>query len=287
MNNIIRLPLRGAPVSNWSERLFVPDQGTESHLLVGFVNEVISTALWVAVTTGIVNRCYLHNMPTALSFLRGSIPPNPVLFTALKREMDEDRRVERLIDRCEEFFTCLGAARNLLLAEFRPEEAFRRSSDIESYRLCDMWQATAGAGLLALYEIDGSEFLSAAAGTPDRIADVCDALILARDGGQPFQDNGVPAIPEWAEQRLSRRFLLNMPAFLTCQGRRSDVMVLNISGSGMGLDFVKDARSGDLVSVELQNGRRFIGTIVWVQCNHAGLRFRRALRLTDPLLGMA
>ena len=108
-------------------------------------------------------------------------------------------------------------------------------------------------------------------------------MIAARDGKSPYLDRDIPRLPEWAERRQITRRIVNAPGFITVNRRKSPVMVTNASRRGFGLDFVTDARTGDVISVEL-SGRKFVATVIWREGARAGAKLRKPLSPLDPLL---
>lgn len=256
----------------------------QAAITVACANEVVSTAVWTAMTTGIINRCYLHKGNSKISCLDGCVPPHPVIFVAASRELSQNKNVRRLIDRAKQFYDFLEAARVALTVELRSNPATSRRNEVLRLRICDLWQSASAAALPPLYEIQDLEDYHHAMPAVSTIPQLCEALILAKDGGLPFHESGTPKLPEWAEQRLSKRYVLNTPAFMTRNGVRSSVIAVNISIQGIGLDLVPKGKPGELISIELETGRRFVGSVVWCENNRAGIRFRKALRPTDPLL---
>lgn len=256
----------------------------EAAIIVACANEVVSTAVWTAMTTGIINRCYLHKGNSKISCLDGCVPPHPIVFAANSRDLAKNKNIRHFIDRSKNFYDFLDAARVALTVELRTNVAVSRRNEVLRLRICDLWQSASAAALPALYEMQDLEDLHHAMPAVATIPNLCEALILARDGGLPFQDAGTPKLPEWAEQRLSRRYVLNAPAYMVRNGVRSNVVALNISIQGIGLDLVRKAQSGELISIELETGRKFVGTVMWCENNRAGVRFRKSLRPTDPLL---
>ena len=95
--------------------------------------------------------------------------------------------------------------------------------------------------------------------------------------GQPF----LPALPQ---RRTSARRMLGQTALLTTAGRKVQAYVRDVSASGFGLEQVPVLDAGQAISIELETGRRFSGSVVWCKAGRAGMRLNRTLIPTDPLI---
>lgn len=112
-----------------------------------------------------------------------------------------------------------------------------------------------------------------------------DLLLAAEAGGSPCIDEDghlfVPALPQ--RRRSSRRTLLQN-CMLTCRGRMHRAFAQNISAGGLGLSRVPVLIRDEPLIVELRNGRRFTGSVVWSSDSFAGMRFTVPLSPRDPIL---
>lgn len=73
-------------------------------------------------------------------------------------------------------------------------------------------------------------------------------------------------------------------AVLYVHGRFQNIIIHNISRSGMKLKNAFGLVPGDLVSVELVSHRIFDGTVVWSVAPYTGIAFTEFLEEDDPIL---
>lgn len=110
-------------------------------------------------------------------------------------------------------------------------------------------------------------------------------LAAAAKGKAPGIDrSGKPHLPTLPQRRRSARRMLGQPGVAASGGRLLRVFVRDVSQGGMGLEQASCLEAGDPVTLELQTGRRFSGTIVWRRGPRAGLKFNTPLSPNDPLL---
>lgn len=258
--------------------------GHNAELLASAANEIVATATWVAATTGIVNSCFLSGRTTSPRFLKRCLPPDPVIFEAFKLEFQSHEPTRIMLARSAELKTYLRAAK-LALDEVIHDT--RRGGPDRKHlqlRVCDLWQAAAESALHAIYALEDTVGVQRIGLQQEQVRTLSEALILARDGGSPFQQEGIAALPSWVEQRQSKRATLNMRAQLTADGRTCDIIVLNASLGGFGIEGAEKLTQDNWASIRLQNGRLFVGQVAWSAGRRAGIRFRRTLRPDDPLL---
>ncbi len=73
-------------------------------------------------------------------------------------------------------------------------------------------------------------------------------------------------------------------AVLYVHGRFQNIIIHNISRSGMKLKNAFGLVPGDVVSVELVSHRIFDGTVVWSVAPYTGIAFTEFLEDDDPIL---
>ncbi|HUJ36391.1 MAG TPA: PilZ domain-containing protein [Hyphomicrobium sp.] len=73
-------------------------------------------------------------------------------------------------------------------------------------------------------------------------------------------------------------------AVLYVHGRFQNIIIHNISRSGMKLKNAFGLVPGDVVSVELVSHRIFDGTVVWSVAPYTGIAFTEFLEEDDPIL---
>lgn len=265
-------------------RTHEPHKSSRDPDLALFVaHELIITATWIAATAGVINRCYLDRKQTSPRFLQGCLPPDLSAFILLSRT-DADAAACIMYARCRELQTYLAAARRALEACLEGKTIAPAARRQQQIKTCDLWQACCDSALLAIYAIEDSTGFESLPFEQEQIRSLIDALISARSGGAPFHRAGIPAPPEWVEKRRTRRFTVNAFAKLTVDGRATQVFVLNVSLGGLGIDHAAGLAEGTLVSIQLENGRCFVGRVIWCIGRRAGIKLRRNLRPDDPLL---
>jgi hypothetical protein len=87
-----------------------------------------------------------------------------------------------------------------------------------------------------------------------------------------------------SERRSSPRQKTRWDAVLYVHGRFQNVIIHNISRSGMKLKNAFGLVPGDVVSVELLSRRTFEGTVVWSVAPYTGIAFTDFLGDDDPVL---
>jgi hypothetical protein len=94
----------------------------------------------------------------------------------------------------------------------------------------------------------------------------------ARNGESPYLGaDGYPLVPHWAEHRQDRRELVSLGAIVRCDRKAHNAIVTDIAVHGIGLDRIYGLRRGQCVAVELEDGRRFAGTVAWTAGGRAGV----------------
>lgn len=160
-----------------------------------------------------------------------------------------------------------------------------RANALHRYSLASSWR------LVCLSAGDAVEAL--ASETEDRLPDlynlsagILNRLLDAAARGQSpcLNADGKPYLPALPQRRQGARRVLHQPATLNCGGDVIRVFVRDVSQGGLGLERVRRVKDGDLVTVTLQTGRTFTGTVVWRKGARAGVRLADQLAPNDPLL---
>ena len=92
------------------------------------------------------------------------------------------------------------------------------------------------------------------------------------------------AEPHLSERRSFARHKTRWDAVLYIHGRFQNVIIHNISRSGMKLKNAFGLVPGDLVVVELLSHRAFDGTVMWSVSPYTGIAFTEFLSEDDPVL---
>jgi hypothetical protein len=95
---------------------------------------------------------------------------------------------------------------------------------------------------------------------------------------------GEVALPILPQRRKTPRYTLLQPCKINSQGSTSIAFARDVSRNGIGLNCERDFRLKDAVVVELRNGRKMKGIVVWRQKDRIGIRFDNSLAENDPLI---
>jgi hypothetical protein len=96
----------------------------------------------------------------------------------------------------------------------------------------------------------------------------------ARNGQSPYLgSDGYPLVPHWAEKRRDKRQLVSLDAKVCCAGETHIAIVADITEQGLGLNRIFGLRSGRIVTVELDDGRGFVGVVTWASGGRAGIEY--------------
>lgn len=86
------------------------------------------------------------------------------------------------------------------------------------------------------------------------------------------------------ERRRSSRRSVQIAAMLHTAQCSQAVTVTDLGPDGAGLHVALGLAPGDVVALELMNGRKLSGEIVWRLMGSCGIHFSEALSEDDPLL---
>lgn len=91
-------------------------------------------------------------------------------------------------------------------------------------------------------------------------------------------------LPVLPQRRREPRVVMLQPCWVHVRNRSVQGTARDISRNGIGLNCRGDFRLRDLVCVELRNGRRFNGRVVWIKDDRLGIQLSAPLEQSDPLL---
>jgi hypothetical protein len=105
-------------------------------------------------------------------------------------------------------------------------------------------------------------------------------LRRAAEGRSPcVNEQGLIEVPTWAERRIDKREVINVPARIHVGDKHEDVSVIDISKNGIGLS--GDVRLGDNVTVELAGGLKCSGVVKWRKDGRFGLQLAQPMDVCD------
>ncbi len=95
---------------------------------------------------------------------------------------------------------------------------------------------------------------------------------------------GEVAIPVLPQRRKTPRYVLLQPCKISDKSGSSIAFARDIAKSGIGLDCERDLALKEKVVVELRNGRKMKGIIVWSHKKKVSIQFDEPLPNDDPLI---
>jgi hypothetical protein len=146
-------------------------------------------------------------------------------------------------------------------------------------------KATAQLALRVLNMLPGLHTLCQSG--PDGLAPAAELETAVRAvtvGGAPYWEAKGLALPQWQVKRSKCRHTVNMRAKLTTAHGTFDIVVANVSRTGLGASTCPAMTTGQNVSILLESGRSFMAKLVWVKGDQAGFEFATPLGFTDPLI---
>ena len=158
-----------------------------------------------------------------------------------------------------------------------------RASEIENVE--DAWRHVCGTALAAISIL--RDTLAAVRYTRPPVANEhAEALLRsAKAGGRPcIADDGTVRMPRWAESRSHARQPTQAGVRIHMLGTVYEAVIENASRTGLGLSGLPDAMSGIRVGIELPDGERVTGKIMWMRGERAGVQLETMLPDTHMLL---
>lgn len=149
----------------------------------------------------------------------------------------------------------------------------------------DAWRHVCGTALGAIAVL--RDTLSAVRYSRPPVANEhAEALLRsAKAGGRPcIGEDGNVRMPRWAESRTHTRHPTQTTARIHMLGSIYNAVIENASRTGLGLSGLSEGMQGIRIGVELVNGERLTGKIMWVRGERAGVQLETMLPATHELL---
>lgn len=262
-------------------------QNEPNPLLETIVTETHTAALLTATITSVANA--LHQPGTARTEpeLRMYMPGTPAMLSGLRLWASEAGVSPNAAETVLAFFADLNPAQRQMKRYFTDIKVIGldRACALHRLTLASAWRGACRSAAAAVSHLASEtadelpELYELSAGVLGRILDAAamgDTPCL-NGAGQPF----LPALPQ---RRTSARRMLGQTALVTTAGLKVHAYVRDVSASGFGLEQMPVLDAGQSISVELETGRRFMGSVVWYKAGRAGMRLNRTLIPTDPLI---
>lgn len=241
------------------------------------VAEAKRSAILAAVATSGINALHGEMKHSVPRYLTQYLPSPPSVFPVAHIV---DRQLGGpTIDALRLMYENIEAAGRMLQTLIRRSEQGAIVSKADVFGLISLWGGVCDAA------IDAIEALSRTGlDEGGNAADLRRMLANARAGGCPCMHEGRAVVPEWAQLRRHRRFLLNEQGVLFVDGVAHRVMVTDISKGGAGISGLNTPVASKKVLLRLHSGRELSCCVAWLREGRAGIRFLSELADNDPLI---
>ena len=259
-------------------------------LFEALVCETHHAAAMTAIVASCINGSVQGRAPLDRATLDRFLPHEPaVLLSLTRRSLLDIEPLSETQDVVDAYFVALRALRRAIETHFFDcsEIGAGRAHVINATRLVFGAKQACHEGLRAVRALEIE--------TPGRLPELyCDhakalsaLLVEAERGGQPCLDaRNEPYFPQLPQRRRSTRRTLGQNCRLLYRNAILSAFAKDVSEGGLGLLRVPFLRSDDAVTVELETGRRFKGTVAWIRGESAGVQFDRPLSSSDPILAL-
>jgi hypothetical protein len=249
--------------------------------------EVQTAALQTAAVTSAVN---VLDTPAPLEdpkSVGGFVPAEPVMFLLSRMQRGDEVLTADTVAELKRYFSVLAQARHVIAGYLADLDAIGpgHAAILHASALRHAWRRACRSGLAAVKAVaDDVE-----AWVPECYTATTPVLssILngAAAGFHPCVDvTGRIYLPELPQRRRAPRTTLLQPCEVRTARRRMSAIVRDVSSGGIGLDRVPGLAPADLVTIDMETGRRFVGTVMWVDGSRAGIRFGTSLAPNDPII---
>ena len=259
-----------------------------SPVFKSLVCETQTAALLSATVTSIING--LGKLPDgmAIAELKRHQPNDQSQVPSLRgwlTDADVDPSVTLAITY---FFQDLGGACRQLRQLFTDAARMGEGRAVVLHRaeLGRTWRGVCAQAIFAITEIDNEVGRFVNELYSQSLPTLVGLLEEARDGNRPCLDpSGKPFVPALAQRRRSPRRMMLQECMLQVRRRTIRAMVRDVATGGLGLSKVgSDIGRNDIVVIEMFNGRRLTGSVMWAKDGLAGVKFATPLGLNDPLI---
>ena len=107
---------------------------------------------------------------------------------------------------------------------------------------------------------------------------------VAASGHSCVNTIGEVTLPVLPQRRRTQRYTLLQPCKILAQGRTQIGLAKEVSKSGMSIECEFHFSLKEPVTIELRNGRRMKGIVVWNREHKLGVQFENPLPEADPLV---
>lgn len=249
--------------------------------------EIEEASVMVAITASIAGAISSsRSQELTLKHLLSYLPPSPEVYRRHIDQVISAALAPSLVLPVQAYHARLSYAlrltRAIVDAGPAPNTAVG-ASEIENVEAA--WRHVCGTALAAISVL--RDTLAAVRHSRPPVANEhAEALLRsAKAGGRPcVGEDGKVRMPRWAESRTHARHPTQITARVHILGTVHDAVIENASRTGLGLAGLGEAMAGIRVGIELHDGERLTGKIMWVRGERAGVQLETILPATHDLL---
>lgn len=277
-------PLIFSPETSASTDALSPDTlGALRSILV----EIEQASVYTAITTSIAGALSEGRAPRLTAHdLAGYLPPSPEMYRKEINGILAASLPASILLPVQGYHARLSSAlrmtRAIVEAGPAPSPTVR---GMELQNLEDAWRHVCGTALAAIAVLRET-LASVRFSRPPVNNEHAEALLRsAKSGGRPcVSDEGQVQMPRWAESRSHARHVTRQAARVIMPAGAQNVLVENVSRTGLGLSGVSNAVTGTRVVIEVLGTERLAGRVMWAREARAGIKLDAILMPDHPLL---
>lgn len=260
-----------------------------SPLHQALVCETHIAALQTATVTSAINALRTPGRLTAPERISDFVPQDSQLLLAKRAWLPESRIPPDAIAAVDGLFGELARAR-AGLGQFMDDigrVGVQRAEVLHRARMTAGWHSAAAAAIDAVKALDQALRPSLPERFNESVPILISLLNSVIEGLQPCVDaSGHPFIPELPQRRLATRKSLLQHCTVQHGKMSYEALARDISSGGLGLEISRSASLSpfDIVVVNMDCGRRLVGTVMWAKAQLAGIKFSTPLPPNDHLL---
>lgn len=269
------------------EELMQQKAGVAGSLVEALVCETHAAALLTATVTSAINAMRDTGRIERPEAISRFVPLAPSILLAARAALPEARIPPQTLEAVVLFFEALRPARFHLDGFFDEARSlgFERAEILHRAQLATSWRYACREAVEAVHALDRAFRHAILDRYSESVPVLLSLLNSAAEGLQPCLDAaGQPYVPELPQRRLAVRRGLFQRCVVQHSRRSVRALVRDVSMGGLGLDGVEGLIPDEVVVVDLQCGRRFVGKVEWACERLAGISFSRLLPPNDPLL---
>jgi hypothetical protein len=246
-------------------------------VLVALAQEAHDTALLVAATGSIVNAIVSCKRPQLRTCMATYLPTPPTLFPiSIGADGANSTLPTQTIQGLIAFYSVIAFARSATLSYSAKREPGGVTGPISMETLGEAWQSAAMHGIGTLTQLgflDTSSVLFEGGRDNSAVMRLVEMLWGVTVGRSPcVRIDGAIIVPGWIERRAHLRREINAPGTMLWNGKRRNIMVRDLSASGIGIEGGEGVVPGDNVSVSLGTSMKFDGVAVWNNDGRVGIK---------------